>query len=95
MDNVVIEYEVTTETASYGPECTVEMAQECARIIERRVLDYADDMGYDVTVYLRSHVRGVNPYAGWGDPEESAWEDVNSYVEANWVDWIGQVEDGE
>lgn len=85
-----ITYKVTTETASYGSDVTVEQARTIANYIADKLYDYADQEGYDLTVEIVGHTDGTNPYEGDDSDEEAAYADIASYDEANWTDWAGE-----
>ena len=79
-------YYVSTDTESYGPECTSEQASIIANYILDQLIDYAKQQDYDATIKLRSYVitfrgRPLN------DEGEAALDDLVRYDEANWTRW--------
>lgn len=86
MNQPEIIYKVTTESDSYGSECTTDQAKTFAHYIAEKIYEYADDQGYDLFVEIVYHSLNINPY--FDDEEAAAWDDINTYIEDNWVDWL-------
>lgn len=87
-------YYVSSESESYGQDCTTEQASIIADYIADKMVEYAEQQGYDATIEIRAHVGGERGKA-WDEDGEAALEDMASYDESNWTDWAGEALNGQ
>lgn len=82
-------YYVTSESDSYGPECTTEQAQAIANYIVEKMTAYAEKRGYEAEILIVSHRSGDTGEC-WDDAGEAALSDMTLEEQANWTDWVGE-----